>query len=156
VFTVDGALLEEFKKDAFDYRQKDLFDARSFNSTRLEVARAGQTHVFEKTKSKNKEGQEEEKWRQVSPQAKDVEQPKVEALLSVLTGAQATAFAATAKPDKPELTVAIKFDEGRKEERVTFWRSGTSAHAARASEATPATIAAATLDAIIKALEEIK
>ncbi len=65
MFTVEGALLDDLKKDPFEYRQKDLFDARSFNSTRLEVVRGGQTHAFEKTKSKNKEGQEEEKWRQI-------------------------------------------------------------------------------------------
>ena len=156
VFTVEGSLLDDLKKDPFEYRQKDLFDARSFNSTRLEIIGRGQTIAFEKTKSKNKEGQEEEKWRQVSPQARDVDQAKVEALLSVLTGAQATAFVAGSKTDKPELTVTIKFDEGRKEERVTFWRSGTTAHAARAADTTPATIAASTLDAIVKALEEIK
>jgi hypothetical protein len=156
VFTVDGAVLEELKKDPFEYRQKDLFDARSFNSTRLEIAGGGQQLVFEKTKSKNKEGQEEEKWRQTAPQARDVDQAKVSALLSTLTGAQATGFTAGVKTDKPELTVAIKFDEGRKEERVTFWRSGTTAHAARASDSTPATIAASTLDAIVKALEDIK
>ena len=55
--------------------------------------RAGQTHTFEKTKSKNKEGQEEEKWRQTSPQARDVDQAKVEALLGAITGAQATGLA---------------------------------------------------------------
>lgn len=156
VFTVDGSLLDDFKKDPFEYRQKDLFDARSFNSTRLDIVRAGQTHTFEKTKSKNKEDQEEEKWRQVSPQARDVDQAKAESLLSAITGAQATAFAGAAKMDKPELTVTIKFDEGRKEERVTFWRSGTTAHAARAADGTPATIDGGTLDAIVKALEAIK
>jgi hypothetical protein len=156
VFTIEGTLLDEFKKGPFEYRQKDLFDARSFNSTRVEIVRAGQTHTFEKTKSKNKEGQEEEKWRQTSPQARDVDQAKVEALLAPLTGAQATALADKAKSDKPELAVAIKFDEGRKEERVTFWRSGTTSYAQRAGDPSAVTIAAATVDAIVKALEEIK
>jgi len=121
--------------------------------------RAGQTHVFEKTKSKNKDGQEEQKWRQVSPQARDVDQTKVDALLSALTGSQATGAApATAKTalEKPELTAAIKYDEGRKEDRVTFGRSGSSAYAARASDSTPVTVAGTTIDAIVKALEEVK
>jgi uncharacterized protein DUF4340 len=159
IFTIDGTLLDDLKKDPFEYRQKDLFDARSFNATRLEIVRAGQTYAFEKTKVKNKDGQEEEKWRQVSPQARDVEQSKVESLLSAITAARATAVggpAAKGALDKPELTVVIKFDEGRKEDRVTFARSGAAAYAARAADATPATVDTATIDAIVKALEALK
>jgi hypothetical protein len=156
VFTIEGTLLEDFKKDPFEYRQKDLFDARSFNSTRLEIVGAGQTLTFEKTKGKNKEGQDEEKWRQVAPQARDLDQSKVDALLSVVTGAQAAALAEKAKTDKPDLTVAIKFDEGRKEDRVTFWRNGGNAYAHRAGDANAVTISGATMDAIVKALEGIK
>jgi len=70
IFTVESNVLDELKKDPSEYRQKDLFDARSFNATRIEIVRSGQTHTFEKTKTKNKEGQDEEKWRQVSPQAR--------------------------------------------------------------------------------------
>ena len=159
VFTIDATILDDLKKDPFEYRQKDLFDARSFNSTRVEIVRAGQTHAFEKTKSKNKEGQDEQKWRQIAPQARDIDQAKVEALLSAITGSQATGAApASAKTalDKPELTTAIKYDEGRKEDRVTFARSGTTAYAARASDNAPVAVAGATIDGIIKALEEIK
>ncbi len=159
VFSIDASLMDDLKKDPFEYRQKDLFDARSFNSTRVEVVRAGQSHAFEKIKSKDKDGKEEEKWRQVSPQARDIDQAKVEALLSAITGAQATALApptAKATLDKPELTAAIKYDEGRKEDRVTFARSGTTAFAVRGADNVPVAVATTTIDAIIKALEEIK
>jgi hypothetical protein len=159
VFTIDATLLDDLKKDPFQYRQKDLFDARSFNSTRVEIVRAGQTFVFEKAKGKNKDGQEEEKWRQVSPTARDVDQSKVESLLSAITGAQATAAgsdAAKAALGKPELTIAIKYDEGKKEDRVTFARSGKSAFASRASEPGPVTVDGSTIDSIVKALEELK
>ena len=159
VFTIDGTLLDDLKKDPFQYRQKDLFDARSFNSTRVEIVRAGQTFAFEKTKSKNKEGQEEEKWRQISPQARDVDQSKVESLLSAITGAQATAAgtdAAKAALGKPELTIAIKFDEGKKEDRVTFARDGKTAFAARSSDPGPVTVDSSTIDGIVKALEGLK
>ena len=43
IFTVEASLLDDLKKTPADYRQKDLFDARVFNTTRLEVTRAGQT-----------------------------------------------------------------------------------------------------------------
>ena len=51
VFTIESALADELKKPADDFRIKDLFDARSFNTTRVEIVRGGQTTAFEKSKS---------------------------------------------------------------------------------------------------------
>ena len=53
VFTVESALLDELKKPADDFRVKDLFDARAFNTTRIEITRNGQTAAFEKEKGKD-------------------------------------------------------------------------------------------------------
>ncbi len=159
VFTIESSLLDDLKKDPGEYRLKDLFDARSFNATRVEIVRNAQTFTFEKAKVKGKDGQEEEKWRQTSPSARDVDQTKVETLVSTVTGARATSFVdTTAKTglDKPELTVAVKYEEGKKEERVTFGRSGSDAYAARAGVPGAVRIDAATLDSIVKALEELK
>ena len=160
VFTVESSILEELKKDPSEYRQKDLFDARTFNSTRLEIVRAGQTHAFEKTKGKNKEGQDEEKWRQISPQTRDLDQPSFDKLLSAVTGTRATSFVDAATATKalaaPELTVAVKFDEGKKEDRVTMAKSGTDAFASRAGEPGAAKVDASTVDSIVKALQELK
>jgi Domain of unknown function (DUF4340) len=159
VFTIDSSLAADLSKDAADFRQKDLFDARSFNATRLEIVRAGQTFAFEKTKTKNKEGQDEEKWRQVSPTAKDVDQMKVDNLVSALTAARATTFVeSSAKTglDKPELTATIKSDEGKREEKVTLAKSGADAYAARAGEPGVAKVDAATFDNIIKSPDALK
>jgi hypothetical protein len=158
VFTIEAALLDDLKKDASEYRQKDLFDARSFNATRMQITRNGQTTVFEKTKAKDKDGKEEEKWRQTAPAARDVDQAKVEAVISAATGARATGFVdSTAKTglDKPELSVSFKYDEG-KEERVTFARAGGSAYAARTGSPGAATVDASAIDGIVKALEDVK
>ena len=92
VFTVESSVLDELKKDPSEYRQKDLFDARSFNATRVEIVRGGQTHAFEKAKVKNKEGQDEEKWRQTSPQTRELDQASFDSLLSAVTGTRATSF----------------------------------------------------------------
>ena len=46
----------------------------AFNATRLEEARRP-TSTFEKTKTKNKEGQDEEKWKQTAPAAKTSTSP---------------------------------------------------------------------------------
>jgi hypothetical protein len=159
VITIDAALLADLTKDIGEYRQKDLFDARTFNANRLEVARGGETIAFEKTKTKNKEGQDEEKWRQVAPSARDVDQTKVEALVSAVTSARATGFVDTpAKTglDKPELAVTVKSDEGKREEKVAFVRSGTDGYAARSGEPGAAKLDIATLDNIVKSLDALK
>src|SRR5262245_4221717 len=160
IFTVESSVLDELKKDPSEYRQKDLFDARSFNATRIEIVRAGQTHAFEKTKTKNKEGQEEEKWRQVSPQARELGQPKFDALVSALTGIRATGFvdapAAAKALAAPELAVTIKFDEGKKEEKVALGKAGPDASAPGAGEPGAAKVDASTIDGAVKALQELK
>jgi hypothetical protein len=64
--------------------------------------------------------------------------------------------AAKAALDKPELSVAIKYDDGKKEDRVAFGRSGGSAFASRAGENAPVAVAPATIDGIAKAIEGLK
>lgn len=159
LFTVESSVLDELKKDLSDYRQKDLFDARSFNATRLEIARGGQTHAFEKTKVKNKEGQDEEKWRQLSPQARDLDQAAFDALVSAITGVRAMSFfdkPAGKTAPVPEMTIAIKSNDGKKEERVTFAKAGTDAYATREGEPGLAKVEASAIESIAKALQELK
>lgn len=158
VFTIESSLVDDLKKEPSEYRQKDLFDARSFNTTRLEILRNGQATAFEKTQVKDKDGKEQEKWRQIAPAARDVDAAKIEALMSALTGARATGFVDTTGKtglDKPELTVTLKYDQG-KEEHVTFARAGDSAYAARAGSPGAAKVDAAVIDGIVKALEDVK
>ena len=158
VFTIESALVDDLKKDASEYRQKDLFDARSFNTTRLEIVRNGQTTVFEKAKVKDKDGKEQEKWRQIAPAARDVDAAKVDALISAATGARATGFVTNAAKtglDKPELSLTFKYDEG-KEERVAFARTKDAAYASRAGSPGAAQVDASVIDAIVKALEDVK
>jgi len=158
VMTIDSSFLDELKKQPGDFRQKDLYDARAFNATGLEIVRKGQTIAFEKTKVKNKEGQEEEKWRQTAPAAQDVDQAKVDRLLSAVTQSRAASFPdATAKTglDNPELTITVKSGQGR-QETVRFARAGADSFAARAGEPGAAKVDAATIDNITKALEEVQ
>jgi Domain of unknown function (DUF4340) len=159
VITIDASLVTDATKDPGDYRQKDLFDARAFNSTRIDVVRGQETVSFAKTKTKNKEGKDEEKWQQVAPAARDVDQTKVENLLSAVTGARATGFADPAAKtglDKPELAITIKSDEGKREEKVTFARSGSDGYAGRAGEPGAAKIDIAAIENIVKSLEALK
>jgi Domain of unknown function (DUF4340) len=152
VFTVESALFDELKKPADDFRVKDLFDARSFNTTRVEIARGGQTMTFEKEKGKDG-------WKQISPAAKPADAAKVDALLTALTSARATSFVekiAGTGLETPEATISVAFEDGRKHEKVAFARKGPDAYAQRDGDAAAAKIDTTALDGIIKALDALK
>ena len=148
IFTVESALADELKRPVDDLRLKDLFDARAFNTTRLEiVAKGGQTIAFEKDK---------DTWKQVSPSAKAIDGAKVDALITALTNARATGFVDKAPAlDTPDVTASLKFDEG-KQEKVAFAKSGADAFARRDGDKGAAKIDASAIDAIVKALDAIK
>jgi hypothetical protein len=159
IVTIESSLVDELKKAAADYRQKDLFDARAFNANRLDLVRNDVTTSFEKVQAKNKDGQEQDTWKQVAPAAKEVDQAKVDNLISAITQTRASSFVeAPAKGalDKPELTVTIKSNQGKRDEKVTFGRAGAEVFASRGGEPGAAKVDAPALDAVIKALEEIK
>jgi Domain of unknown function (DUF4340) len=159
VFTIESSLLTDATKEPGDYRQKDFFDGRGFNATRLEVTRNGQASVFEKTKTKNKEGQDEEKWKQTAPTARDLDPTTVENLISAITAARATSFvdsAAKTGLDKPELVVTLTTDQGKRVEKTAFSRSGSDGYAARDGEPGAAKVESSTIDNIVKSLEGIK
>jgi len=149
VFTIDSAVSDEMVKPVDDFRQKDLFDARSFNTTRIEIVRNGQTRAFEKSG---------DKWKQVAPSAKDLDAAKVEALMTALTGTRATSFVedtANTGLDKPELSVTIKYEEGQKTDHVVFGKHGSDAFAQRQGDKGAAKIDPSSLDAIVKALDGV-
>jgi hypothetical protein len=80
----------------------------------------------------------------------------IDDLLAKLDGLRADAFASTAGGtglEKPSLTVFAKFDEGKREERVSFARSGTDVYAAVPGQPGAARVAAASFDDMIKALD---
>ena len=151
VFTVESALFDELKKPVDDFRVKDLFDARSFNTTRVEIVRNGQTITLEKEKDKAT-------WKQIAPAAKAADTAKVEALLTALSSARATSFVdkvAGTGLETPELTVTIAYEDGAKHEKVSFGRKGTDAFARRDGDAA-AKIDTTALDGILKAIDALK
>ena len=155
VMTIDGSFLDELKKSGNDYRRKDLFEFRGFNADRIEIARMSQTVAFEKVKA---QGSGADKWRRVSPNAGDVDGMKMETLLAKLENMRANSFVdSTAKTglDKPAATVYAKFDDGKKEERVTFGQVGTEAYASRPGEPGAAKVSAAEFTDLNKALDDV-
>ena len=156
VVTLESALVDELKKSADDYRRKDIFEFRPFNANRVELTRNGQTAVFEKVKGQGDNAQD--KWRRVSPTAGDLDKEKVDGLLSKLSNMRATSFAeSTAKTglDKPALTVSVKFDEGKKEEKAAFATAGSDVYVSRPAEPGAAKVDATEFNEAIKSLDEL-
>ncbi|MBA2257690.1 MAG: DUF4340 domain-containing protein [Acidobacteria bacterium] len=154
VFTLESAIADELKKDALQYRQQDLYDARAFNTTRIELTRGTEKFVFEKKNEKDKDGKDVEKWKQLAPAQKDADADKIASLLSTLTGARATSFVAKATGDKAELSAALTADG--KQERVTFSRSGTDAFAVRDGVPGAAKVDTTLLDDILKTVDALR
>ena len=156
VMTIESSLADELKKGAEDYRRKDLFEFRPYNANRLEITRAGTTIVFEKVKGEGPNAVD--KWRRVGPPAKDADKDKMDSLLSRLSNMRAASFVdstANTGLDAPAMTVVVKFDDSKKEERVTFAKHENDAYAARPGEPGAAKIDTTDLTEANKTLDEL-
>jgi hypothetical protein len=151
VFAVEESLVTDLRKGAAEFRRKDVFDFRSFNATRIEVQRGGETLTFEKTKDKDGK----EIWRNAAGQTADT--AKVDDFLTKLSNLRAQSFEATppAALKTPELTVNVRFDQD-KTEAVTLARSGTDVFAARGDEPGAAKVETTPYEDAVKALDALK
>jgi hypothetical protein len=159
VFTVEASLVDELKKPADNYRRKDLFEFRSFTATRIEITRGKDTMAFEKVKGQGKDVQE--KWRQVLPAAKDIDTAKLDSFLTRLSNLRAQSFLEPDDKtktglDAPAAVIVVKFDDGKKQERVAFGKVGADVFASRSGEAGAAKLTALDFDEVMKGLDDIK
>lgn len=157
IFTVEKAVMDDLKKGADDYRRKDVFESRAFNTTRFEITRDGQTIAFEKTKT-GTGANAPEQWKRVSPNPGNVDKDKMEAMLTRWQNMRAASFvASTAKTglDKPAAVVTVKYDDGKKEEKVTFGKADTDVYAARPGEPGAAKVDATDFNQAVKAVDEL-
>ena len=150
VFTVEEALATDLGKSVAEFRRKDIFDARSFSTNRLEIRRGGDMMTFEKRDADGKT-----LWRNAAGQ--DVDMAKVEDTLTKLSNLRADSFQPTTPPSlaSPVAVVTVRFDES-KTESVTFGRSGNEVFAARNDEAGAAKVDAALFDEAMKAVDGLK
>ena len=94
------------------------------------MTRNGQTVVLDRVKGPGDNAPD--KWQRVSPNPGDVDKDKMDGLLSKLSNMRAASFVdSSAKTglDKPALVVDAKFDEGKKDEKVTFGQVGNDVFA---------------------------
>ena len=156
ILTVESALLDDMKKSADEYRRKDVFEFRPFNATHIEITRNGTTITLERAKGLGENAPD--KWKRVSAPAGDLDKEKSDSLLGKLSNIRAASFVdASAKTglDKPAMTVVVKFDDGKKEDRATFGQVGNDVFVSRPGEPGAAKIDAADFNDVIKSLDEI-
>jgi hypothetical protein len=153
VVTVESALMDDLKKSADDYRRKDLFEFRAYNANRVELKRGNDVVVFERVKGQGENPQD--KWRRVSPNPADADRDKVDALLAKIANMRASSFVDAKGGLSPALEVHVKFDDNKKEERVTFVKDGADVLALRPGEPGAAKADAADLTDALKSLDEL-
>jgi len=152
VFTVPPTLKTDVIKAANEFRRKDLFDARSFTTTHIELKRGSDTITLDK--SKDKDGKEV--WKNAA--GKEVDMEKADDLVTRITGLRASSFESQphASLKSPALVVTVRTNDNRTE-TVTFGRTNTDVYASRADEPGAAKIdGTAALDEALKLLDEVK
>jgi hypothetical protein len=151
VFTIAATAAGDLEKDAGALRRKDIFDGRSFNATRVELKRGGETLSFDK--SKGKDGKDV--WKNAA--GKEVDAMKVEDMLTKLSNIRAQLFQDRVDPvlKMPTLVATLKLDNNMME-TVTFARSGNAVLASREGEPGSATVEMMAFNDAMAAIDAVK
>ncbi|MGO9271034.1 MAG: DUF4340 domain-containing protein [Terriglobia bacterium] len=150
IFTVGSRLDTSFKKDPADLRAKDLFSFVSSDAKHLEVTTPKGHWVFD---------QQNNKWKQTSPAAKDEPSEKVESVLNDLLDLRASSFPKASPGDlaafglaKAGNTFQVRYGEKNQTETVEAAKVGDHVYARRPTDPLPAELPKNALDAIEKDL----
>ncbi len=151
VFTIPAMTATDLEKDTTALRRKDMFDGRSFNATRVELKRGGETLSFDK--SKGKDGKDV--WKNAA--GKDVDAMKMDDMLTKLSNIRAQLFQDRVDPvlKMPTLVATLKLDNNMME-TVTFARSGNAVLASREGEPGSATVEVMPFNDAMTAIDAIK
>lgn len=164
VFTVEGSLLDDLKKNADDLRRKELFEFRAFSAQHVEVTYAGQTYVFDKPKTPEPAAGASpsptpspatDVWKLTKPSAKDVDQTKFTDFLTTLANLRADKFADKALTSGEEMSLSVKFGDTGSTEQMHFRKSGGVVHAIRTGDSGAAIVSTTDYDKAIATLKEI-
>ena len=164
VFTIDSSLVTDLERSAGEYRDKDLFDFRPFNASRLEVEQSETAVVFEKAEA---EGEETEpSWMHVSPGSGEIERSQMDDLLAKLSNLRVESFI----PSRADLgldettrlaAIRVSFNaggslDGDEEEQVTLWRSSDATYGVHGDEPGAALLDTRAVDDALEALATVQ
>jgi len=158
VFSVNNGVADELKKKVDDLRRKEVFDFRPYNTTRFEITRGSTTRAFERVKGTGENAVDT--WKQVVPSDKTVDSSNLEGALLDFSNLRAEAFVdragASTGHDTPAAVIEVKFEDGKKEERVTFGISAKGEFAVRADQPGALKLEAGKYEDAIKKLDAIQ
>jgi hypothetical protein len=158
VFSINNGVAMELKKKVADFRRKEVFDFRPYNTTRFEITRGKDTRVFERVKGAGENAVDT--WKQIAPAAKNVDSSNLEGVLLDFSNVRAESFAAAAGAatghNNPAAVIVVKFDDGKKEERVVIGTSGANVYATRADQPGALKVEAGKYEAAIKKLDALQ
>lgn len=160
IFTIDRSLIDDLKKDPSEFRRKDVFDFETMDATGLEITRDRQTKIYTKVNATAPAAPAT--WREVSPNAGDMDAAKMETALSKLAYLRAVSFV-DPKKTKTGLevltySVLVKYDGGKggkKEDRVTLGKLGAAPFAARAGWGDLGTLDSTAYGLLVDALNDL-
>lgn len=157
VFSISSGVATELQKKVNDFRRKEVFDFRPFNTTRFEITRGKDTRAFERVKGTGENAVDT--WKQVAPAAKTVDSSNLEGALLDVSNLRAEGFTPTAGAatghNNPAAVIVVKFDDGKKEERVVIGTVGSAIFATRADQPGALKIEAGKYEEAIKKLDAL-
>jgi uncharacterized protein DUF4340 len=153
VFTLDTSIVSAFDKDPASLRDKGLFSFSSFEAHRVEAETPKGKFVFEK---------QDNKWKMLSPNAKEEASDKMEDLLDSLSELRAQSFP-TKDPTnlvayglgKPLYTFTVTFGAKNLSETVEAATAGEHLYARRSTDIVPSELSLNALDGVMKALSKL-
>lgn len=158
VFSVNNGVAMELKKTVDDLRRKEVFDFRPYNTTRFEITRGTETRAFERVKGTGDNAVDT--WKQVAPAEKTVDSSNLEGALLDFSNLRAESFVSTAGAttghNNPAAVIVVKFDDGKKEERVVIGRAGSGVFATRADQPGALKLDATRYEDAIKKLDALQ
>ena len=157
VFSINNGVAMELQKTVEDFRRKEVFDFRPFNTTRFEITRGSDSRAFERVKGTGENAVDT--WKQMTPTEKTIDSSNFEGVLLDFSNLRADSFAAgAARGDgkNPPAVIVVKFDDGKKEERVVIGPSGTAVYAQRADQPGALKIEAGKYEDAIKKLDAVQ
>jgi hypothetical protein len=158
VFSINNGVAMELQKKVDDFRRKEVFDFRPFNTTRFEITRGKDVRAFERVKGTGDNAVDT--WKQVVPAEKTVDASNLEGALLDFSNLRAESFVASAGAatghNSPAAVIVVKFEDGKKEERVVIGTTGSGAFASRADQPGALKLEAGKYEAAVKKLDGIQ
>ena len=155
-YTIEKTTADDFKKTADDYRRKETVRHACFHSHAHRDHPRRQDHGLRQGEGHGENAQDT--WKRVSPTPAEPDKEKFQTFVASLADIRAITFVdskAKTGLDAPAATIVVKFDEGKKEDRVAIGqRAAPMRYASRQDDPGVAKIDPTKLDEALKSIDE--